>query len=77
MNAEPKLQRDLQNECHLLNLRLCESKELKAPGIVILVDDPLVGWIVGNTVFYGVVFDNACRTSKKGYDTMHMALAVE
>jgi len=29
------------------------------------------------SAFYGVVFDDLCTTSEEGYDTMHMALAVE
>jgi len=42
-----------------------------------LVDGPLVGWIVGNSAFWSMVFNNLCRASEEGYNAMHMELVVE
>ena len=47
------------------------------PGIVMLVDGPLVGWILGNSAFWSMVFKNLCRASEEGYNAMHMELLVE
>jgi len=42
-----------------------------------LVDGLLVGWIVGNSAFLSMVFNNLCRASEEGYNAMHIELVVE
>jgi len=61
----------------VLSVLWSRKEELKAPSIVILVDSPLVGRIVGNSVFWSMVFDNPYRANEEGYDAMHTELVVE